>query len=192
MNPLIAQLLTARIGRLALPKNLTRAAALAADLPHSGFPMFAIPSKLLTFACALGLTGALVLNVSRPAGAADAAPYGTWLTQAGDARVQVSRCGANLCGKVVWLKEPIDPATHKLQVDDKDRNPALRNRPIVGLQLFIGMKPTGPNAWSGQIYNADDGQTYASTVAVADPNRLEVRGCVGPICGSETWSKVAR
>jgi uncharacterized protein (DUF2147 family) len=151
-----------------------------------------LPRTVLAFARALGLTGLLVLALSPSARAAEASPHGVWLTQAGDARVQVSRCGSNLCGKVVWLKEPIDPATHKLQVDDKNRDPSLRNRPIVGLQLFIGMTPAGPNSWSGQIYNADDGQTYASTIAAVDANRLEVRGCVGPICGGETWTRVSR
>ncbi|MGO9357504.1 MAG: DUF2147 domain-containing protein [Xanthobacteraceae bacterium] len=146
---------------------------------------------ILAFAFALGLTGPLLAVLAPSARAAEATPHGVWLTQAGDARVQVSRCGTDLCGKVVWLKEPIDPATHKPQVDDKNRNPSLRNRPIVGLQLFIGMKPAGPNSWSGQIYNADNGQIYESTVTVVDAGRLEVRGCVGVLCGSETWSRVS-
>jgi uncharacterized protein (DUF2147 family) len=116
-------------------------------------------------------------------------PGGIWLTQAGDAKVRVSRCGAALCGTVVWLREPIDPATGKLQVDDKNENPALRSRRIVGLSLFIGMKSVAPNKWSGQIYNADDGKTYASTVTLHEEGQLEVQGCVGPLCGSETWSR---
>jgi uncharacterized protein (DUF2147 family) len=29
-------------------------------------------------------------------------PTGVWLTQAGDARVKVSRCGGGICGVVVW------------------------------------------------------------------------------------------
>lgn len=140
----------------------------------------------------LGLIGPLLLVAICSGHAAEPGPNGVWLTEKGDARVQVSRCGANLCGKVVWLKEPIDPATGKAQVDDKNRNAALRNRPILGLQLFIGMRTVGPNAWSGQIYNADDGQIYDSKVTQNGPDRLEVRGCVGPLCGGETWTKVSR
>lgn len=155
----------------------------------------AMPSArrtLLAWFLALGLTGPLLLAGAGSARAADPGPNGVWLTEKGDARVQVSRCGANLCGKVVWLKEPIDPATGKAQVDDKNRNVALRNRPIIGLQLFIGMRAVGPNAWSGQIYNADDGQVYNSTIAQSGADRLEVRGCVGPLCGGETWTKASR
>src|ERR1700722_6170741 len=117
-------------------------------------------------------------------------PDGIWLTQAGDAKVRVSKCGAGICGVVVWLRDPIDSATGKAQVDDKNPNPALARRPIIGLPLFAGMRPAGPEKWSGQIYNADDGKNYASTVSVAGPDTLKVEGCVGAgLCGGETWSR---
>src|SRR3989440_12980351 len=96
-------------------------------------------------------------------------PTGIWLTQAGDARVRVSKCGGGICGVIVGLREPIDPATGKPQVDDKNPNPALKRRPIIGLPLFSGMHASGAGKWSGQIYNADDGSTYASNVSVAGP-----------------------
>jgi uncharacterized protein (DUF2147 family) len=119
-------------------------------------------------------------------------PNGIWLTQAGDAKVRVSKCGGGICGVVVWLKDPIDPATGKLQVDDKNRNPALANRPIMGLSLFSGMRPAGPNKWSGKIYNADDGNTYASNISVPGPDTLSVEGCVGALCGNEKWTRARR
>jgi uncharacterized protein (DUF2147 family) len=134
----------------------------------------------------------LLLSQMPRARAADGSPDGVWLTQAGDAKVQVSRCGAGLCGRVVWLREPIDPATNKPQVDDKNENPAQRHRPIIGLSLFIGMKRTAPNAWAGRIYNADDGKTYASTVTLTNAAKLDVQGCVGPLCGNEAWSRASR
>jgi uncharacterized protein (DUF2147 family) len=117
---------------------------------------------------------------------------GVWLTQAGDARVRVSKCSGGICGVVIGLKQPIDPATGKPQVDDKNPNPALAKRPIIGLPLFSGMHPSGPGKWSGQIYNADDGSTYASNVSVTGPDTLRVEGCVGMLCGGETWTRVGR
>jgi len=54
------------------------------------------------------------------------------------------------------------------------------------------MQPSAPNAWSGRIYNADDGQSYTSAVTQIDAGRLEVRGCVGALCGNETWSRTSR
>jgi uncharacterized protein (DUF2147 family) len=117
---------------------------------------------------------------------------GIWLTQAGDARVKVSKCGAAICGVIVGLKEPIDPATGKPQVDDKNPNPALKRRPMIGLPLFSGMHATAPGKWSGQIYNADDGSSYASNVSVTGPDTLKVEGCMGALCGGENWTRVGR
>jgi uncharacterized protein (DUF2147 family) len=54
------------------------------------------------------------------------------------------------------------------------------------------MHPSGPNRWSGQIYNADDGKTYSSNVSVHGPASLRVEGCVGPLCGGETWTRSQR
>jgi len=116
-------------------------------------------------------------------------PSGIWLTQAGDARVRVSKCGGGLCGVVVWLREPRN-AAGKPQVDDKNPNPALAKRPMIGLPLFSGMKAAGPGKWSGKIYNADDGSTYASNVSVTGPDSLKVEGCVGALCGGESWTRV--
>jgi uncharacterized protein (DUF2147 family) len=114
---------------------------------------------------------------------------GIWLTQAGDAKVRVSRCGGGICGVIIWLRDPTNPSTGKPQIDDKNPNPSLARRPMIGLPLFSGMHPSGSNRWSGQIYNADDGSTYASHVSVTGPDTLKVEGCVGVLCGGETWTR---
>jgi uncharacterized protein (DUF2147 family) len=145
--------------------------------------------KSIGLLAAVAVFAATMLAGSMASAAGRTDVGGVWLTQAGDAKVRVSRCGAGLCGTVVWLRDPIDSATGKPQVDDKNENAALRRRPIVGLALFIGMRAAGPNKWSGRIYNADDGKTYASTVTFQEGDKLEVRGCVGSLCGSETWSR---
>ncbi|NOJ48674.1 DUF2147 domain-containing protein [Bradyrhizobium archetypum] len=135
---------------------------------------------------------AATLLASPYAFAQGAEPTGVWQTQAGDARVKISKCGGGLCGVIVGLKEPVDPATGKPQVDDKNPNPALKTRPMIGLPLFSGMQPSAPNKWSGQIYNADDGGTYASSVSVTGADTLKIEGCVGALCGGETWTRVGR
>lgn len=116
-------------------------------------------------------------------------PSGVWMTQAGDAKIRVRNCGGGICGSVMWLREPIDPATGQAALDSKNPNPSLRARPIVGLTLFDGMQPSGQSRWSGRIYNADDGQTYVSHIAMTGPDSLRVEGCLGALCGSEAWSR---
>ena len=143
-------------------------------------------------ACRLGFVALLLTALfAAPGAKAQAAgePTGIWLTQAGDAKVKVNKCGGGICGVIVWLKDPINAATGKPEVDDKNPNPALAKRPMLGLPLFSGMRASGPNKWSGEIYNADDGKTYASTVTYQEGDKLEVQGCVGSLCGSETWSR---
>ncbi|MGD9839881.1 MAG: DUF2147 domain-containing protein [Afipia sp.] len=122
---------------------------------------------------------------------ADDGPHGLWLTEKGDARIQVTQCGRALCGRVAWLREPIDPATGRPQTDDKNPDPALASRPMIGVQLFIGMVPTGPGTWTGRIYNGDDGKVYDGKVLFTGPRTLRVEGCVGAICGGENWSRVS-
>jgi uncharacterized protein (DUF2147 family) len=129
------------------------------------------------------------LFAAGPARAQTLEPSGVWLTQAGDAKVRVSKCGSGICGVIVWLREPIDSATGKPATDSKNPNPSLSSRPMIGLPLFSGMQPSGPNHWSGQIYNADDGNMYASHISLVDAGSLKVEGCVGAICGGETWTR---
>jgi uncharacterized protein (DUF2147 family) len=137
------------------------------------------------------LAATMALAMSPASGETNVDPTGVWLTEAGDAKILVSQCGSDICGTVVWLKDPIDPATGKPQQDDKNKDPALARRPIVGINIFHGMKSVTERKWSGRIYNADNGKTYASDVTLAGPRKLEVRGCVMAIlCGGETWTKL--
>jgi uncharacterized protein (DUF2147 family) len=133
----------------------------------------------------------MALTVAPGSAETNVDPTGVWLTEAGDAKILVSKCGSGICGTIVWLKAPIDPATGKPQVDDKNKDPVLAHRPIIGINIFNGMKPMADNKWSGRIYNADNGKTYASNVTLAGPRKLEVRGCVmAVLCGGETWTKL--
>lgn len=106
--------------------------------------------------------------------------------------MKISKCGGGICGVIVWLREPHDTATGQPATDSKNSNPALAKRPMTGLPLFSGMQPAGPNKWSGPIYNADDGSTYASSITVTSAETLRVEGCVGALCGGETWTRAAR
>jgi uncharacterized protein (DUF2147 family) len=132
---------------------------------------------------------ALVAGAPSPACAAD--PSGTWLTQAGDGRIRVAKCGSHMCGTIVWTKDPIDARTGQPAVDEKNPDPSKRNRKILGLRIFV-MQADSEGNWAGGIYNADDGQTYRGRLTLRSPQQLEVQGCAGAFCGSETWSRVGR
>ena len=134
----------------------------------------------------------LVAATPLPTKAQDTSIVGTWLTEKGDAQIRVTMCGAGICGKVVGLREPNDPETVKPATENNNPNPTLAQRPIIGRNLFNDKRATGPARWAGRIYNAEDGQFYASKVTLQGPTRLRVEGCVGVLCGGETWSKVGK
>jgi uncharacterized protein (DUF2147 family) len=127
-------------------------------------------TRMMAKLCSTALLFAALLMIPAATAQTVGSPMGVWLTQAGDARVRISKCGDAICGVVVWLREPTDPATGRPMVDDKNPNPALARRPMIGLPLFTDMRLAGPNKWSGHIYNADDGGTYASTISVINAN----------------------
>ena len=113
---------------------------------------------------------------------------GTWRTEE-DATVRVSGCGGGLCATIASLREPNDPQTGKPKTDIHNVDPSKRNRPIVGIQIFTGLRPEGANKWTGQIYNPEDGKTYDANVVLENASTLRVQGCVLFICKTKTWTR---
>ena len=135
---------------------------------------------------------AALLLLSGFEGAFAADPVGVWLTQAGSSRVRLADCGGALCGTIVWLKEPNDPDTGKPKTDKNNSDASKRNRPLIGVQIVLGMKPAGEGKWSGQVYNAEDGKTYSGNLTFTGGNALQLQGCAlgGLVCKGQTWTKV--
>jgi uncharacterized protein (DUF2147 family) len=135
----------------------------------------------------------LVAGSMTDAGAVDpnGTPMGTWHTQGRLAQVLITKCAENLCGAIVALKDPIDPATGKPQTDTENEDATKRNRPVIGLQVVIGMKQAGANTWSGQFYSPEDGKTVSGNLLLKDANTLSVQGCLlgGLLCRTETWTR---
>jgi uncharacterized protein (DUF2147 family) len=113
---------------------------------------------------------------------------GVWWTENNKGRVEIAKCAApmqGLCGTIVWISQPSD-AQGRPQTDKKNKDPRLRNRPIVGMAVFEGWRPAGANAWKGEVYDPEEGETYDVDISLAG-DRLTLRGCVLLFCDSETW-----
>lgn len=127
-------------------------------------------------------------KIIAPAFAAD--PLGTWYTADKDSQVRIVNCGGALCGSLIWLKEPNDPATGRPKLDKNNADASKQSRPLLGVQIVLGMKPGGPNAWSGEVYNASDGKTYTGSFTMTGDNTAELKGCVmSIICKTQTWTR---
>jgi uncharacterized protein (DUF2147 family) len=132
----------------------------------------------------------LCFTAATPASAAD--PLGKWLTESGKATVAIVNCGGALCGNVVALKEPNDPATGKPKTDINNADPAKRARPVIGVQIVIDMRRDGTaDKWKGQVYNAEDGKTYTGSITLVDAKTLNLQGCAlgGLVCKTQTWTR---
>lgn len=119
-------------------------------------------------------------------------PSGTWLTEGGKSRVRIANCGGAICGSIVWLKEPNDDSG-KPKTDQHNVDASKRSRPIIGVAIVLGMKPSGtPDKWTGQVYNAEDGKTYSGSVTLTGATTLKLEGCAlgGLVCKAQTWTRV--
>lgn len=118
---------------------------------------------------------------------------GLWLDESGKAAVRIAPCGAALCGRIAWLRTPLDAAGQP-KTDIHNDDAALRARPLCGLPILEGFTPDGENEWSGgTIYDPESGNTYKSHMALQADGTLRVRGYIGiSLLGrSQTWTRPA-
>lgn len=127
----------------------------------------------------------LLLAATTACAAAPDSIIGTWKTNGDSSKLEIFRCGEKLCGKVVWLKHPEylsskDGPVGTPKIDRKNPDPALRQRPIIGLQVIEGLTAAGDNRWEqGACYDPESGNSYKCKMRLASPDRLEVRGFIG-------------
>ncbi len=130
------------------------------------------------------LLAGLALLAPLPHAASAAEPTGQWMVADGNARIKIGPCGDAYWGVIDWAARPGD-------VDKNNPDTSKRNRSVIGMPILLGMRPSGPNEWSGQVYNAQNGGTYDARIALTGENVLKITGCVlgGLFCGGENWSR---
>ncbi len=97
-----------------------------------------------------------------------------WQTEDGKFVVRISECGAEeLCGDLVWLRDPISTRTGEPRQDYRNPDPALRERPVCGLRIVQGLRPREENRWAGaRLYNPDDGSSYGAAMQIDEATGL--------------------
>jgi len=148
---------------------------------------------MLTFnrAGVLAITVAAAL-LSSAARADNTSPVGLWKNiddVSGKSRALIRITEAN--GTLEGTVEKVFPGP------SEDQNPkcgecqgALKNAPIVGLEILSGLKKDGDGYAGGQILDPENGKVYSSSMQLIDGGKkLSVRGYIGiSLLGrSQTW-----
>lgn len=129
----------------------------------------------------------ILILFSAPAMADPMDVAGRWLTQDKDAIIEIHDCGDGTpCGTLVWAAiKPGGPKTDRRNPDE-----TLRDRPILGMTMIWGFSQDGQKWRSGKIYNAGNGKTYGSGLSIAVDGSLALKGCLGPFCKTQRWTRV--
>jgi uncharacterized protein (DUF2147 family) len=98
---------------------------------------------------------------------------GVWIDHTGRGGVEISECGANLCGRIVWLKD-------------------AGNKQGCGIQVIGNAKSVGRDTWDGGwIYDPEKNARYSVELKPVGADRLRVIGYMGSKLFSETmiWKR---
>lgn len=163
----------------------------------------------LAVGMALGLGNATMAVAQTPGTApaqtdpAPASPVeGVWRTQL-RSEVTIAACPEGFCGSLSHIVVPegmLSGAEAEAAAamapedffDHRNEDPALRNRPMLGLQILTLWQGKEPHIFDGEIYNPEDGKTYSGFVEMIGPDTLRLNGCVlfNVVCRGEEWTRV--
>jgi len=114
---------------------------------------------------------ALAVLGAGPALAAE--PTGLWYDHTGRGAVEITKCGANLCGRLVWLKDE-------------------KNKEVCGIQILGDVKPVAGGKWDGGwIYDPERDSKFSVELTPVGDQSLKVVGYLGTKLLSETmmWKR---
>ena len=126
----------------------------------------------------------LLANAAQAEGGHDV--FGTFLTQAQTSSVTIEDCGdGSPCGRVSW----IDPAA-MAPGQTPETATTQAGEPVLGLLMLQGFEKRRKDWRGGTIYDPENDKTYASRLKRLPDGRLQVKGCIGPICQTQVWNTV--
>lgn len=111
---------------------------------------------------------------------------GRWITEERDAVVEIKPCGSTYCGTIARFLVP--PPDGLDQRDINNPEAAKRKRKLLGLPVLAGFKEEA-TLWRGTIYDPKSGKSYRSVIRRTGANTIEVKGCIGPFCQAQTWTR---
>ncbi len=100
------------------------------------------------------------------------------------ALVQIIEKNGVFSGTVTKLLDTSGPSTCEKCTDSR------KGKPVLGMEIFSGLKKTGESYTGGQILDPDDGEIYKAEMKLKDQGaKLDLRAYIGiPLLGrTQTW-----
>lgn len=133
---------------------------------------------LLTFLAGTTLTIATASDIA-----------GIWITEGNNSKIEIYKCGKEYCGKICWMRDSVNEGKPIKDVNNK--NPQLRERKVLGLQIIEGLRYNKEkNCFDGgKIYLHDTGREADLEIKILPGHRLEVKAVVGLFSKKFIWEK---
>jgi uncharacterized protein (DUF2147 family) len=142
-----------------------------------------------------GMIAAILAASAMPAFAgaasASAAEIGLWYDDTGEGAVKIEPCGNSLCGRIVWLKEPLHDDGTPL-IDRHNPEASKQSRTICGLQILGELKPSSDGGYdNGWVYDPKEGKSYSLAIRLNGRDELSITGYLGvKLLGKTfTWTR---
>ena len=133
------------------------------------------------------LIAALTLATAGMAHADGHSVFGTFATEVGSSHITIVDCGdGSPCGTISW----IDPAS-MAPGETPESVQTKAGEPILGLLMLERFKKKKKDWRGGTIYDPEADKRYSSRLKRLTNGKLQVKGCIGPICQTQIWTEVS-
>jgi uncharacterized protein (DUF2147 family) len=144
----------------------------------------------------IALGAALALSFSSFAQKSDAI-LGIWWNEEKDGQVEIYKVGSEYRGRIVYVKENVNPDGSSPKKDNLNPNEKLRSRVLMGTTILTGLKfDAGDKEWAeGTIYDTKSGNTYSCYAKLNSDGTLYFKGYMMGmrfIGRSTTWTRVKK
>ena len=107
---------------------------------------------------------------------------GKWITESGDAQVEIYQSGNKVNGKIAWLEKGPDTK------DIHNTDAKLKDRKLMGVNILSGLTKKKDKWEGGRIYNPKNGKNYKCSIWL-EGKELKVRGYIGFLYETQTWKR---